>query len=347
MAQIIKTKDYNIYIEPGLTAKIGTYLSAFAGHKVCIISDSNVAALYEDKLAGILQESNLEPQIITVPAGESSKSLSMLQQLYEQMAQLCLSRTDLVLALGGGVIGDLAGLAAATYMRGLGLVQMPTTLLAQVDSSVGGKVAVDLPQGKNLVGTFYNPDAVFIDSDFLHTLDARQKAAGMAEIIKYACIKDRAMFEQLQKGPKAQNIDDLIARCVKIKKNYVEQDPLDKGRRAELNFGHTLAHAIEKAAAYSGILHGEAVSIGMVAAARLSEEMLLAPIGTADAITKLLIQYDLPVSLPPLNPTILSEAMLLDKKGAGVLVLLEDIGQAVIKQVDTDKLADLPQGVTL
>ncbi|MGI5891721.1 MAG: 3-dehydroquinate synthase [Bacillota bacterium] len=345
MSEIIRTRGYNIYIGQGLIDEAGQFFAAYGGRQACIVSDTNVAGLYADKLAAALQKVHIKVKTVVIPAGEDSKSVEMLLYLYKEMTDISLARSDLVVALGGGVIGDLAGFAAATYMRGVNFVQVPTSLLAQVDSSIGGKVAIDLPQGKNLVGSFYDPSLVIVDTELLHTLDERQKAAGMAEIIKYASIKDSLLFELLEKGVAAQDLSTLVARSIAIKKSYVEKDPWDKGIRAELNFGHTLAHAIESTLAYKNILHGEAVAIGMAAAASLSEKIALAPPGTSKSIKDVLQAYDLPVTMPRLDNNKLQAAFRLDKKGAGVVVLLQHIGQAVIKQVDESFLHSLVQEV--
>lgn len=335
----VKGNGYDILIGGGLLAEAGQRLAAYQGRQVCVISDSRVAPLYGETLLSSLRAAGLRPFLLTVPEGEGSKSATQLLRLYGLMAERQLNRNDLVVALGGGVVGDLAGFAAATYMRGIDYVQIPTTLLSQVDSSVGGKVAIDLPQGKNLAGTFYNPRLVLADIDVLSTLEPRQLAAGMAEVIKYACIKDTDFFAQLAAGD--DHVEKVVYRCIQIKQNYVAKDPKDKACRAELNFGHTLGHALENALGYETLLHGEGVAIGMVAAARLSERLNLAPSGTADAIRDLLQRYLLPCKAPASDLDKVQRALALDKKGKGKLVLLTQIGKAVVRQVEDVDLAYL------
>jgi len=336
---------YDIHIGEGLLNEVGKYLTSYAGKKAFVISDTKVAPLYGEIVLAALGGADITATLTAVPEGEGSKSPEMLLYLYGKMAETGLSRQDVVLALGGGVVGDLAGFAAATYMRGVDFVQLPTTLLAQVDSSVGGKVAIDLPQGKNMAGTFYNPKLVLADISTLDTLEPRQWSAGMAEVIKYGCIRDQELFWQIVKGKEQQDITALVARCIAIKQEYVAADPYDQGIRAQLNFGHTLGHAIESALGYDGILHGEGVAIGMAAAARLSETMALAPTGTAQAIEDLLLHYGLPVKAPEADRKVVAAALQLDKKGAGRLVLLKEIGEAMVKQVEADVLESLIEGV--
>ncbi len=345
---VLKTvhgNGYDIHIGEGLLKKTGEYLAAFTGRKAFVVSDAKVAPLYGIQLLDVLREAGMTSTLVTVPEGEGSKSPEMLFYLYGKMAEAPLSRQDVVLALGGGVVGDLAGFAAATYMRGVNFVQLPTTLLAQVDSSVGGKVAIDLPQGKNMAGTFYNPKMVVADIAALATLEPRQWSAGMAEVIKYGCIRDQALFYQIAKGKERQDLTALVTRCIAIKQEYAAADPFDRGIRAQLNFGHTLGHAVESALGYNGILHGEGVAIGMAAAARLSEKLGLAPVGTAKEIEEVLIRYDLPVQAPPVDRKLVADALQLDKKGAGRLVLLKGIGEAVVEQVPALVLEQLLEGV--
>ena len=240
----------------------------------------------------------------------------------------------LVIALGGGVVGDIAGYAACTYLRGVRFIQAPTTLLAQVDSSVGGKVAVNHPRGKNLLGAFYQPELVMIDCDTLKTLDARQVGAGLGEVIKYGCIADEALFEKIERlGSRealAPELDEIIARCCAIKARYVHEDPHDHGVRMQLNFGHTLAHALENTMGYGVLLHGEAVCIGMVAAAGWGEALGVTPAGTGARIERVLRAYGLPTERDErLTRAHLAAVMALDKKaeGDGVrCVLLTKIG---------------------
>ena len=267
-------------------------------------------------LSGQLEAAGAQVSTAVLPAGETTKSPEHLSRLYDMFLDAGLTRSDSVFALGGGVIGDLAGYAACTYLRGVHFVQVPTTLLAQVDSSVGGKVAVNHVRGKNLLGAFYQPELVLIDCDTLATLDDRQFGAGLGEVIKYGCIADRALFEQLESlGSRASllpALDGIIARCCEIKARYVREDPHDHGIRMQLNFGHTLAHALENALGYGTLLHGEAVCIGMGAAAGWGEALGVTPLGTRERIKRLLDAYGLPTQVPQgLSPEALASTCLL------------------------------------
>lgn len=340
---------YAIHIERGLLARCAALLSPYAGRRAAVVADSNTALLYANALLSQLSQAGLSPTLVTLPAGETTKCPEQLMRLYDAFLDARLTRADLVVALGGGVVGDIAGYAACTYLRGVPLVQVPTTLLAQVDSSVGGKVAVNHPKGKNLLGAFYQPELVLIDSDTLGTLDARQLGAGLGEVIKYGCIADRGLFETLEscgsRDALAPELDAVIARCCELKARYVGEDPHDHGVRMQLNFGHTLAHALENAMGYGTLLHGEAVCIGMVAAARWGEALGITPAGTAQRIRALLLAYDLPVDIPGgLSPEALVSTMALDKKAAGSVirtVMLTDIGACRIVPLDRDQLRSL------
>lgn len=275
-----------------------------------------------------------------VPHGEQSKRFDILPSLYKSLLEFKLTRTDLIIALGGGVIGDLVGFVASTYLRGVKLVQIPTSLLAQVDSSVGGKVAVDLPEGKNLIGTFYHPKMVLIDPDTLKTLPKRFINDGMAEVIKYGCIKDKNLFERLSSykdfDDLYQDIDEIIYRCVDIKRDVVERDQFDFGDRLLLNFGHTLGHAIEQYYHYEKYSHGEAVAIGMVQLTKIAEEKNLSFKGTSDIIKDICLKYNLPIFSDTKTDDLI-EAISLDKKNLNKklsLVLLKEIGNSYIYQSD-------------
>ena len=325
---------YDIHIENGLLARCAPLFAPYAGRRAAVVADEHTAPLYGDLLLTQLHQAGVSATLLTLPAGETTKSQAQLSRLYDEFLALHLTRADLVVALGGGVIGDLTGYAACTYLRGVHFVQAPTTLLAQVDSSVGGKVAVNHPRGKNLLGAFYQPELVVIDSGVLATLDARQVGAGLGEVIKYGCIADAALFEQLEalgsREALAPALGEVIARCCEIKARYVLEDPFDRGVRMQLNFGHTLAHALENAMGYGTLLHGEAVCIGMVAAARWGEALGVTPAGTAERIRRLLLAYGLPTDVPGgLSPAALAQTMALDKKAEGASVrtiLLERIG---------------------
>jgi 3-dehydroquinate synthase len=256
-----------------------------------------------------------------------------------------MNRDDTLVALGGGVIGDIAGFAAAVYKRGISFVQAPTTLLAMVDSSVGGKVAVNLPGGKNMAGAFYQPEAVFADVRVLDTLDSRQYAAGMAEVIKYGYIADNRLLEKLKRNE--YEIESVIYDCCSIKAAYVEEDPYDKGIRMQLNYGHTIGHAIETAAGYGKYLHGEAVAVGMLAAARMGERLGISPAGLADETAGLLKQYGLPHTLDRALLAKAADTIARDKKAAGGkvdFVLIDKPGHATTKKLDIETITEYMTG---
>jgi 3-dehydroquinate synthase len=303
-----------------------------------VISDANVVPLHGNKALKSLRAAGFEPVLLTVPAGETAKSLSTVQRCYDQLAAHRLERKSFVVALGGGVVGDLAGFVAATYLRGIPFLQVPTTLLAQVDSSVGGKVGVNLKAGKNLVGAFYQPKLVLCDLEILRTLPMREYRAGLAEVIKYGIIYDRRFFETLEAGMErllqrdAYLLARVVARCCEIKAEVVGQDETESGLRAILNFGHTIGHALEAISHYGKYLHGEAISIGQVAAARLSAKALGLPAADEERIRRCFEAAGLPTRLK-LNPAAQRRAlaaMQLDKKVSGgevKFVLARKIGR--------------------
>ncbi len=327
--------DYTILIQQGALDRLGEIAAQVCrGRRAAIVTDENVARLYLDRAAKSMRVSGFAPALITVPAGEASKSPEKLLHLYEMFNAAGLSRTDPVIALGGGVVGDLAGFAAATYLRGIPLIQVPTTLLAQVDSSIGGKTGIDLPYGKNLAGAFYQPKAVVMDPGVLHTLARAQMAGGMAEVIKYGLISDLPLFEQIEK--KSFDLEWILERCVRIKTTVVSRDEKDSGERMLLNFGHTIGHAVEKAAGFAGYSHGEAVAIGMVAATAIGEKLGHTPAGTTDRLRSLLKDYQLPVSAKLPVEDLLS-AIQSDKKrlaGRIYFVLLKAVGSAFLQSMD-------------
>jgi 3-dehydroquinate synthase len=270
-------RSYPIWIGSKLLSRLGAQCStAQLGRRCAIITDARVAPLYAARATASLKRAGFDPLVVTVPAGEASKSLKVAATCFDRLAAHRLERKSFIVALGGGVVGDLAGFVAATYLRGLAFVQVPTTLLAQVDSSVGGKVGVNLPSGKNLVGAFHQPRLVLCDLDTLRSLPAREYRAGLAEVIKYGIIHDAALFQRLEKDmPRLLRLEratlgEVVARCCEIKAEVVGQDETETGRRAILNFGHTIGHAIEALSGYGRHLHGEAISLGQIAAAQLS-----------------------------------------------------------------------------
>jgi len=298
-----------------ITHARGSYLIEFAfdperlPQDRIILTDENLHRLYGEKFGFV--------DAIVVAHGESSKSLEVYSQVVRELAKRRASRKTTLVAFGGGVVGDLGGFVAATYMRGVPFVQVPTSLLAMVDSSVGGKVGIDLPEGKNLVGAFWPPQAVYIDLAFLHTLPAREVNAGMAEVWKYGYILDRNLLDRLEDSKAAD--EDTIRRCIELKAQVVEMDEFEtNGERAKLNFGHTIGHAVEASMAYEGMLHGEAIAIGMVAEARLGEHLGFTEPGTAKTVRGQLERQGLPTQIPPqLDAEQLLVAMYRDKKATG------------------------------
>ncbi len=337
-------RSYPILIGANLLPKLGAECARLKLATRCaIISDAHVAPLYGKSVVNSLQTAGFDPVFVTVPAGETAKSLKTVQACYDQLAAHRIERKSFIVALGGGVVGDLAGFVAATYLRGIGFVQAPTTLLAQVDSSVGGKVGVNLKAGKNLVGAFYQPRLVLCDLNTLATLPEREFRAGLAEVIKYGIIYDAKLFARLERElPKILRRDSailasVIARCCEIKAEVVSQDETESGLRAILNFGHTIGHAIEAVSGYGKYLHGEAISIGQVAAARLSSRLTGLPEKDVARITHLFQASGLPTNTqfsPALRKS-LFRAMQLDKKvssGQINFVLAQKIGRVVFGQ---------------
>jgi 3-dehydroquinate synthase len=345
----LQDRAYDIFLGQQLLPRLGELLKpATLAHRCLVVSDENVARLYADKTLAALRASGYEATLVTVPAGESSKSLTQVAPLYAACAAQRLDRQSFIVALGGGVVGDLAGFVAATYLRGIPFVQIPTSLLAQVDSSVGGKVGIDLPQGKNLVGAFWQPRVVVADLDTLRTLPPREFAAGMAEVIKTAAIRDAALFERLEKSLDALfNFDmdalgNVIARCCEIKAEVVAADEREtKGVREILNFGHTIGHAVEAADGYKTLLHGEAVSVGMKYAAALSVKHAGLAETDAERLVRLLERCNLPKKLPPkISAAEILDRMKLDKKfrdGKLRFVLLKRLGEAVVSDAVQEK----------
>ncbi len=319
-------RSYPIFIGSGLLSMLGDKCAKIYKPRKCVvITDSNVGKLYGKQAIEKLSEAGFLPFIITLPSGESTKSLRNVEYCYNRMAQERIERSSFIVALGGGVIGDLAGFVAATYMRGIGFVQVPTTLLAQVDSSVGGKVGINLKYGKNLVGSFYQPNLVLCDIDTLNTLPDRELRAGLSEVIKYAIIYDNAMFKRLEKDidklliKDAKTLASIIARCCQIKAEVVAADEKESGLRAILNFGHTIGHALEAITNYNKLLHGEAVAVGQVAAAMIGAIVCSFNQTDVQRIKQLIKKTGLPVcyKLNKASQKKLIQAMKLDKKASG------------------------------
>ena len=332
-------RSYQIKIESGLLSQSSLPVD-FGNRAILIVSDSNVAPLYVEKLKALIQSNDCPVWIM--PAGEQEKTLNRFSELIHFLAENKLTRDSCILALGGGVVGDLAGFAAACYMRGIDFIQIPTTLLAMVDSSVGGKTAVDLPTGKNLVGAFFQPIAVWIDPHVLASLPEREYKAGLAEVVKYGAIMDADFFAWLENNAhalldkRADIVEQAIAKSCQYKVDIVTRDEHEQGDRALLNFGHTFGHAIEVLLDYSALVHGEAVSIGMLLAARYSAKMGLASNEDTARLENLLGNFGLPTQLPKgLDTEHISNKMRIDKKataGEIRLILWHGIGKAFIEK---------------
>ncbi|MBE6720372.1 MAG: 3-dehydroquinate synthase [Ruminococcaceae bacterium] len=334
---------YDILIEKGLISSCGKYIKAVKPcKKVCLVSDTNVYPIYGNTVKSSLENEGYDVFTYIYEAGEQSKTTDTVIKMVEFMSQNELTRGDLAVALGGGVCGDMTGFAAAIYLRGIDFVQIPTSLLAQVDSSVGGKTAVDLPTGKNLCGAFHQPALVLIDSNTLNTLTPHFFADGMAEAIKMGCIKSKSLFDKIADENADDIIDDIIFECVSLKAGVVERDEKEHGERALLNFGHTAGHAIEKLHNFTTISHGEAVGIGMVLVSKAAENNGLTKIGTAKRIADVLKKYNLPVSDTNSLKDIIT-AMNADKKrtGTGVkFVFISEIGKGFINPINNE---DIPE----
>ena len=338
-------RSYPIDIVDGGLAAAGDVLKSLgAGPRVAIVTDSNVGPLYAAAVERSLDAAGFSFETLVIPAGEKSKRVGELERLWNAFVDAGLDRQSVVVALGGGVVGDLAGFAAATYMRGIRIVQVPTTLLACVDSSVGGKTAIDLDAGKNLAGAFHQPSAVLIDPLALGTLPERQLSSGLGEVIKYGASLDAALFTWLD-----DHMDELmsfdppalahaIRRSCEIKAEIVAEDERESSRRAILNFGHTVAHALEASAGFEALLHGEAVSLGMLAEGRVAIALGMVPTLYDEVLFKLLARAGLPISLETADVAAVLEAIRHDKKGhAGkvAMVLPTQIGYSrVVPDVD-------------
>lgn len=348
-------RGYSIVIGPGGLGRAGRLVrealgedpGATGGRTVLIVTTPPVAALWLDRLAEPLRAEGFRVRDLVVPDGEEAKSLEVLSQVYDACAEVGLDRGDLVVALGGGAAGDLAGLAAATYMRGIAFVQVPTTLLAQVDASVGGKVAVNHPRGKNLIGAFHQPRLVLVDTETLSTLPEREFRSGLAEVVKHGVIADPAYLDLtngsldavLARDPEA--LAAVVEGSCRIKAAVVAADEREGGLRANLNFGHTAGHAIEAAAGFGGLLHGEAVGLGMLVAARLGEARGWAA-GLTVRLADLLGRAGLPVRIPDLPLGLIMDYMQADKKASGghlTWVLVPEVGRA--ERVQDVDLADV------
>ena len=353
---VTASRKYNVLIGGGLLDKAGELIaeelnlcggtSAKAGKKAAVITDDNVDGFYGERLMKSLEDAGIAPIKFVFPHGEASKCHDTLLRIYDFLVENGFTRSDFLIALGGGVVGDTTGFAAATYMRGIDFVQIPTSVLAQVDSSVGGKTAVDIPAGKNLVGAFCQPRLVICDTDTLNTLTPEFFADGMAEVVKYGMIKSEELFDILCNNDIKSNIDEIIKCCVEIKAQVVERDEFDNGERVLLNFGHTLAHAIEKYYNYTGMTHGCAVAVGMSVFTHIAERRGMCRAGIAERLDALLKKCNLPLTdNAPMDA--LYQYSLGDKKRLpnGInIVICTDIGTSEAVKMSVEEYAEFLRG---
>ncbi len=335
------SKHYDVNIGSGLLTAIQSMTERLQNKTVMVVSDDTVFALYGSALCSLLSEGGSRVHSFVFPHGEQSKNLATYEKLVEAMCAVPMTRSDWVLALGGGVVGDLAGFAAATYQRGISLMQLPTTLLAAVDSSVGGKTGLDLAGGKNQLGAFYQPSQVLCDIDTLKTLPDAEYQNGCAEVIKYAMIGSETLFHQLQAAPVSEQYENVIATCVAMKRDFVEQDEFDVGARMLLNFGHTIGHAVETCSRYT-IAHGRAVAIGMAVITRAAAAMGYCDKETLDMLLRLLRQYGLPTDTA-YSAEQLAAVIMNDKKSLGdqiTLVVPTKIGTCIPEKITKNRILE-------
>lgn len=351
------SQPYDVLVGTGLLESLGNLIGRrFPGAKCFVVADSNVMAIYGGKVIGALRDAHIETKSLSFVPGEASKTMHTVEIILSELKRAEMTRSDLVIALGGGITGDMAGFAASIYLRGIRFVQIPTTLLAAVDASVGGKTGVNMGGHKNQIGTFWQPSMVIIDPETMDTLPGREVACGMAEVIKYGCIRDEKILEladrlaQIAATPTTGEADpsvhgileELILSCVAIKAQVVEADERDTGERMLLNFGHTVGHAVEKCTG-GEVQHGEGVAIGMVVMSRTAEAMGLCPAGYTDRLTQILEGLGLPVVCPVPKEDIV-EAIRTDKKRAGqrISIVMPNMdGQCSIAPVDMDQLPQM------
>jgi len=335
----LENDKYTVLVGTGLLAHTALHiksLTSISGVKAAVVTDSHVGPLYAETVISSLNEAGIQTTLITVPAGEASKSMEQATAVCREMLYSGLDRKSFLVALGGGVVGDLAGFCAAIFQRGIACVQIPTTIVSQVDSSVGGKTGVNTPEGKNLLGAFHQPQLVLADVDTLSSLPEREFNEGFAEIIKHAAIRDESLLNLVEQRDQIRNhLISLVSRNVLIKANIVEEDECETtGIRALLNFGHTIGHGIEAAGGYGRFLHGEAISLGLVAAIRLSVDNSSLTSEEGDRLIACLQQYDLPIKLPTdISDEAILTSLQRDKKfedGQIRFVLLSQTAQAYV-----------------
>lgn len=341
------TKTYPIFIKRGIIKECGKIIKKiYSGPKVGIVTDSNVNRLYGESILKSLEGEGLETFFVEIKPGEESKCLETLENICSSLLKGGITRGDIILNLGGGVVGDLGGFAASVLLRGIRYVHIPTTLIAQVDSSIGGKVGINLKEGKNLMGNFYQPEGVIIDPELLSTLDDRYFTDGMAEVIKYACIKDVELYRLLEEKERELNsygIDTIIEKCCRIKSEIVAADERDTKERMLLNFGHTFGHAVEKYFNFSKYSHGEAIALGMLHMTKKGEEMGLTKSGTFEKLERLIKMYNLPHEYPQMDKKRVRDIVEFDKKkiSRGMkIILIKDIGKGFIYNINRNKIDD-------
>lgn len=341
-------RSYPILIENGLLKQAGKIIAELPLRKVAaVITNTTIAPLYLPTLKKSLEDASFKVNEIIIPDGEQYKDPSQIEKIYSDLLTMDLDRNSPVIALGGGVVGDISGFAASTFLRGVPFIQIPTTLLAQVDSSVGGKTGVNLPDGKNMVGTFYQPVIVIIDPQALKTLDPREIRAGLSEVIKYGIIRDKDFFSFLHDNIEQTlnlhepTISHIIKTCCIIKADITSRDETEQGLRSILNFGHTIGHAIETLTHYTEYLHGEAVSIGMAAAAKLSSAWGSGLLDDYEKVKALLQKAGLPTEMPGFSLHQYNNVIQKDKKKSGDrirMVLMKKPGEVFLEEVNSEKL---------
>lgn len=340
-------RSYSILVAAGSLATVGAELATRGvGRKVVLVSDAEITRLHAEPVVRSLRQAGFDIAQVSVPDGERAKRLDIVSDLWDRLLDAGCDRTSTVVALGGGAVGDVAGFAAATYMRGMNLVQVPTTLLAQVDASIGGKTAIDHPRGKNLIGAFHQPRIVIVDPATLTTLSAREFRSGLAEVIKHGIVLDAAYFADLETSIPAlldrdlTTLERVVAGSCRLKARVVERDEQEAELRWVLNYGHTIGHALEAATGFRRWAHGEAVSLGIAAEARLAERLGIGSPATTERQLRLLSAVGLPVSGLQVDPTTVIEAMSRDKKGRDgrvPFVLAPEIGSfRIVPDVPTD-----------
>ncbi|MET3633460.1 3-dehydroquinate synthase [Streptococcus porcorum] len=340
---------YDIIVERGSLAKSGQWAAQlWKPQKVVIITDNHVGSLYAEKVKLSFEDAGFEVAVFDFLEGEAQKNLTTVNKAYDFLFKNGMTRSDGIVALGGGVVGDLAGFVASTYMRGIHFLQIPTSLTAQVDSSIGGKTGVNTPNAKNSVGTFTQPDGVLIDPNTLNTLGKRELIEGMGEVVKYGLIDDLELWEELQSMDGSiegilEHAESIIYHSCQVKRKVVVEDELDNGTRLYLNFGHTIGHAIETTAGYGKVMHGEAVAIGMVQISRVAEKKGLMPVGITDEITQMCAKFGLPTDYEPWDREKLYQALTHDKKARGKsikTVIVPELGQAAINQIPLEEMRE-------